>query len=179
MPPSPKKILYIGFIQISQNTGTFKFLNYKYWPWNFQDMLCNIGSSGACASGASSGIVVASPDKVNPNCGFLISFQETSLTLSRFLYMDTWLRSHFQVYSRYIRQQLFCVPSDWDWELYQLTSLSSDCLEPVRRSFQWWSGRAEVQRWWNGLYRILGSTAERWTCSSCYCFDHILQMADQ
>lgn len=31
-------------------------------------MLCNIGSAGACASGASSGIVVASPDKTNPDC---------------------------------------------------------------------------------------------------------------
>lgn len=32
-------------------------------PIALADMLCNIGSAGACASGASSGIVVASPDK--------------------------------------------------------------------------------------------------------------------
>jgi glucoamylase len=31
-------------------------------------MLCNIGSTGSCVSGASSGIVVASPDKTNPDC---------------------------------------------------------------------------------------------------------------
>jgi hypothetical protein len=29
-PPPPKNILYIGFIQISQNSGTFEFLNDKY-----------------------------------------------------------------------------------------------------------------------------------------------------
>src|SRR5258708_4999874 len=37
-------------------------------PIALADMLCNIGSAGACASGASSGIVVASPDKTNPDC---------------------------------------------------------------------------------------------------------------
>jgi glucoamylase len=39
-------------------------------PIALADMLCNIGSAGACASGASSGIVVASPDKTNPDCEF-------------------------------------------------------------------------------------------------------------
>lgn len=37
-------------------------------PIALADMLCNIGSAGACASGADSGIVVASPDKTNPDC---------------------------------------------------------------------------------------------------------------
>ena len=37
-------------------------------PIALADLLCNIGSSGACASGASAGIVVASPDRTNPNC---------------------------------------------------------------------------------------------------------------
>ena len=37
-------------------------------PIALNDMLCNIGSAGACASGASSGIVIASPDKTNPDC---------------------------------------------------------------------------------------------------------------
>jgi glucoamylase len=37
-------------------------------PIALADMLCNIGSTGACASGASSGIVVASPDRTSPNC---------------------------------------------------------------------------------------------------------------
>ncbi|KAF4623996.1 hypothetical protein G7Y89_g14180 [Cudoniella acicularis] len=36
-------------------------------PIALTDMLCNIGSAGACASGASSGIVVASPDRTNPD----------------------------------------------------------------------------------------------------------------
>ena len=39
-------------------------------PIALSDLLCNIGSAGACASGASSGIVIASPDKVNPDCKF-------------------------------------------------------------------------------------------------------------
>lgn len=33
-----------------------------------RDLLCNIGSAGACVSGATSGLVIASPDKTNPNC---------------------------------------------------------------------------------------------------------------
>jgi glucoamylase len=37
-------------------------------PIALADLLCNIGSAGACASGADSGIVVASPDKTNPDC---------------------------------------------------------------------------------------------------------------
>jgi glucoamylase len=32
-------------------------------PIALTDLLCNIGAAGACASGASSGIVIASPDK--------------------------------------------------------------------------------------------------------------------
>jgi glucoamylase len=39
-------------------------------PIALTDMLCNIGSAGACALGADSGIVVASPDKTNPDCKF-------------------------------------------------------------------------------------------------------------
>jgi glucoamylase len=41
-------------------------------PIALADLLCNIGSTGACASGAASGIVVASPDKTNPNCTFTL-----------------------------------------------------------------------------------------------------------
>lgn len=37
-------------------------------PIAFRNLLCNIGADGACASGAASGIVVASPDKVSPDC---------------------------------------------------------------------------------------------------------------
>lgn len=37
-------------------------------PIALRNLLCNIGSTGACASGAASGIVVASPDRVDPNC---------------------------------------------------------------------------------------------------------------
>lgn len=37
-------------------------------PIALQNLLCNIGSSGCRVSGAASGIVVASPDKSNPDC---------------------------------------------------------------------------------------------------------------
>ena len=37
-------------------------------PIALNNMLCNIGAQGACASGANAGIVVASPDKTNPDC---------------------------------------------------------------------------------------------------------------
>ncbi|KAI9737239.1 MAG: hypothetical protein M1818_005771 [Claussenomyces sp. TS43310] len=36
-------------------------------PIALSDLLCNIGSTGSCASGADSGVVIASPDKVNPD----------------------------------------------------------------------------------------------------------------
>lgn len=39
-------------------------------PIALTNLLCNIGSSGACASGAASGIVVASPDRTNPDCKY-------------------------------------------------------------------------------------------------------------
>lgn len=37
-------------------------------PIALADLLCNIGSAGECVAGASSGVVVASPDRVNPDC---------------------------------------------------------------------------------------------------------------
>jgi glucoamylase len=37
-------------------------------PIALADLLCNIGADGACASGSKAGIVIASPDKVNPDC---------------------------------------------------------------------------------------------------------------
>jgi glucoamylase len=37
-------------------------------PIASRDLLCNIGSDGACVSGAHSGIVVAGPGKANPDC---------------------------------------------------------------------------------------------------------------
>lgn len=37
-------------------------------PIALTDLLCNIGAAGTCAVGAAPGIVIASPDKTNPNC---------------------------------------------------------------------------------------------------------------
>jgi glucoamylase len=37
-------------------------------PIALRDMLCNIGSTGACVSGAASGLVIAGPGKANPDC---------------------------------------------------------------------------------------------------------------
>jgi glucoamylase len=42
-------------------------------PVALADMLCNIGSAGACVPGADSGIVLASPDSTNPDCTYLSS----------------------------------------------------------------------------------------------------------
>jgi glucoamylase len=39
-------------------------------PIALRDLLCNIGSSGACVPGAASGLVIASPDSTNPDCKF-------------------------------------------------------------------------------------------------------------
>jgi len=48
-------------------------------PIALADLLCNIGADGACASGAKSGIVIASPDKVNPNCKKLFHLKAGTL----------------------------------------------------------------------------------------------------
>ncbi|KAH8759677.1 Six-hairpin glycosidase-like protein [Hyaloscypha sp. PMI_1271] len=60
-------------------------------PIALADMLCNIGSSGACASGASSGIVVASPAKVNPNY-FYTWTRDSALTFK--CIVDTFVNSY-------------------------------------------------------------------------------------
>lgn len=40
-------------------------------PYAQERLLCNIGASGCAASGASSGIVIASPSKSSPDCACL------------------------------------------------------------------------------------------------------------
>jgi len=81
-------------------------------PIALADMLCNIGSAGACASGASSGIVVASPDKTNPDCKCLFFDSKEFLTLGRLLYLDSGLCPYVQVHCGYLHQQLLCFPSN-------------------------------------------------------------------
>ncbi|CZR52821.1 probable glucoamylase precursor [Phialocephala subalpina] len=60
-------------------------------PIALADMLCNIGSAGACASGASSGIVVASPDKTNPDY-FYTWTRDSALTFK--CIVDTFINSY-------------------------------------------------------------------------------------
>lgn len=60
-------------------------------PIALADMLCNIGSAGACASGASSGIVVASPDKTSPNY-FYTWTRDSALTFK--CIVDTFINSY-------------------------------------------------------------------------------------
>jgi len=43
-------------------------------PIALRDLLCNIGSTGACVPGAASGLVIASPDSTNPDCKFIFVF---------------------------------------------------------------------------------------------------------
>lgn len=42
-------------------------------PIALRDMLCNIGSTGACVQGAASGLVIAGPGKANPDCNCILS----------------------------------------------------------------------------------------------------------
>ncbi|KUJ13234.1 starch-binding glucan 1,4-alpha-glucosidase [Mollisia scopiformis] len=60
-------------------------------PIALADMLCNIGSAGACASGANSGIVVASPDKTNPDY-FYTWTRDSALTFK--CIVDTFINSY-------------------------------------------------------------------------------------
>jgi glucoamylase len=72
-------------------------------PIALRDLLCNIGSAGACVSGAASGLVIASPDRTNPDCE-IISFALLNLrlsNLSRLLYLVAGLGAHVQMHSRY------------------------------------------------------------------------------
>lgn len=59
-------------------------------PIAIRNILCNIGSSGACVSGAGSGLVIAGPGKANPDC--TVSFYSCNSIDSnalRFLYLDS------------------------------------------------------------------------------------------
>ncbi|PMD22631.1 carbohydrate-binding module family 20 protein [Hyaloscypha hepaticicola] len=60
-------------------------------PIALTDLLCNIGSAGACASGASSGIVIASPDKTNPDY-FYTWTRDSALTFK--CIVDTFINSY-------------------------------------------------------------------------------------
>jgi glucoamylase len=62
-------------------------------PIALEQLLCNIGPDGCHAQGASSGVVIASPDKVDPPCKSFIS-SKSSIRLQkahneRLLYLDT------------------------------------------------------------------------------------------
>lgn len=64
-----------------------------------EGVLNNIGAKGVKVPGASAGVVVASPSKVNPNCKLRAqNFKMLTLmaNLSRLLFMDTRLRPGFQ-----------------------------------------------------------------------------------
>lgn len=41
-------------------------------PIALNGILCNIGSTGSCVSGAASGLVIASPSTSNPDCEFAV-----------------------------------------------------------------------------------------------------------
>ncbi len=51
-------------------------------PIALSDLLCNIGAAGACASGASSGIVIASPDRYANSLFLILLCEEASLLAS-------------------------------------------------------------------------------------------------
>ncbi|KAF7946409.1 hypothetical protein EAE96_009407 [Botrytis aclada] len=69
-------------------------------PIAFRNLLCNIGSDGACASGAASGIVIASPDKVNPD--YFYTWTRDSALVFKAL-VDTFISSS---YSASLQQEI-------------------------------------------------------------------------
>ncbi|KAH8811544.1 Six-hairpin glycosidase-like protein [Xylogone sp. PMI_703] len=60
-------------------------------PIAMADLLCNIGSQGSCAAGASSGVVIASPDKTDPNY-FYTWTRDSALTFK--CIVDTLINSY-------------------------------------------------------------------------------------
>ncbi|KAM0165496.1 hypothetical protein ACHAPG_000167 [Botrytis cinerea] len=69
-------------------------------PIAFRNLLCNIGADGACASGAASGIVVASPDKVSPD--YFYTWTRDSALVFKAL-VDTFISSS---YSASLQQEI-------------------------------------------------------------------------
>lgn len=70
-------------------------------------ILCNIGSSGCDAAGASSGVVVASPSQVNPDCkSSLLLVDHSTLPPDRLLHLDEGQRFDLQVPRRHLRALL-------------------------------------------------------------------------
>ena len=61
-------------------------------PIALRNLLCNIGSSGVCVSGAASGLVIAGPGRANPDCIYTHNYlQDIYPNIVRFLYMDARL----------------------------------------------------------------------------------------
>ncbi|PSS07158.1 carbohydrate-binding module family 20 protein [Amorphotheca resinae ATCC 22711] len=60
-------------------------------PIALADLLCNIGSAGECVAGASSGVVVASPDRVNPDYFYTWS-RDAALTFK--CIVDTFISNY-------------------------------------------------------------------------------------
>lgn len=64
--PGPSKLLEAREAELLKRSVD-SFISTES-PIALTDLLCNIGSAGACVPGASSGIVIASPDSTNPDC---------------------------------------------------------------------------------------------------------------
>ncbi|KAB8301058.1 hypothetical protein EYC80_002980 [Monilinia laxa] len=69
-------------------------------PIALRNLLCNIGSDGACVPGAASGIVIASPDKVNPD--YFYTWTRDSALVFKTL-VDTFISSS---YSASLQQEI-------------------------------------------------------------------------
>jgi hypothetical protein len=52
-------------------------------PYALTEILCNIGSDGCAVSGAASGLVIASPDRVNPDCRHYKFYQPHNYTKNK------------------------------------------------------------------------------------------------
>ena len=68
-------------------------------PIALTKLLCNIGSSGCAASGAASGVVVASPSKSDPDCEFMaIRTSDDDIQLTFLVDWYTWTRDSALVF---------------------------------------------------------------------------------
>lgn len=104
-----------------------EFIDFES-PIAIQQLLCNIGPDGCHAQGVASGVVIASPDKQDPDCKFMTATYlindeadfllagrirsqscwptQLNLTIHRLLYMDPRRCSRLQICRREIRQRV-------------------------------------------------------------------------
>ncbi|KAH9042003.1 glucoamylase [Lactarius pseudohatsudake] len=109
-------------------------------------LLANIGPSGAKSSGAKSGIVIASPNTVNPN------------------YLYTWVRDSSLVFKVITDQFTLGQDSSLRGQIdnfFTAEAALQQVVQPQWASHHRRSRRAKIQYRWNRIHRPVGSAAAR------------------